>query len=260
MADMTQEQKDVNIQEVVAESSPAETQANAPITPTAEDAGAAKPENKVPQSRFNEVIEQRNADRIARERLEARVRELESVKPESGPRKSVADIEVDRLVKELGMEESAARSIVRTYENLTNAQRQEQVRTQNRHRAEEWATQKAEKDPVYKELEPELDKSFSFLEPEMQGFIAQNPHALEMFYESVKSKHLAGKSKDAYSKGADDAYKNKAAKQAIASVPGASSSVGKTQLTRDSLLKMSNSEYQKRLPEINEAIKNGTLK
>jgi hypothetical protein len=262
MADMVPEQTDVNSQEVVADSSPAMTQEAASITPTLENKGEAKaPENKVPQGRFNEVIQERNSEREARERLEARIRELETVRQESGPKQpSVVDLEVKRLVEKLGMEESAAREIVNTYQNLSQAQRREQEVAQNRFQAESWANQKAEKDPIYREIEPELDKSFSSLKPVMQQLIAQNADALEMFYENVKARHLGSKSKESYSKGAEDALKNKLTKQAISSVPGASSSGGKTALTRKSLAEMDNATYMKRLPEINDAIKNGTLK
>lgn len=262
MADMVAEQTDVNSQVVDGASSSPEAQVDVANTPTAEQAGANKaPENKIPQGRFNEVIQERNSEREARERLEARVRELETMRSEGGTkRESVADLEVKRLVSKLGMEESAAREIVMTYENLNQHQRREQAAAQSRFQAESWATDKAKNDPVYEDIEPELDKSFSSLNPQMQGFIAQNADALEMFYESVKSRHLGGKVKENYSKGAEDAYKNKAAKQAISSIPGSSSSVGKTELSRKSIAEMSVQEYQKRLPEINEALNKGLLK
>ncbi len=261
MADVIPEQTDVNSQVVDAASSSADTQVDVANTPTAENAGAPKaPENKIPQGRFNEVVQERNSEREARERLEARIRELESRGQEQVKRPSVADLEVKRLVEKLGMEESAAREIVSTFENLNQAQRREQAVARERMDAEAWAVQKAEKDPVYREIEPELDKAFSSLKPQMQQLIAQNADALEMFYEGVKLKHLGSKSKESYSKGAEEAYKNKAAKQAVSSVPGSSSSAGKTGLTRKGLAEMGNAEYMKRLPEINEAIRNGTLK
>lgn len=262
MADMVPEQTDVNSQVADAASSSADAQVEAPNTPTGELPVAAKaPENKIPQGRFNEVIQERNTEREARERLEARIRELESVRTEGAPkRQSVADLEVKRLVDKLGMEESAAREIVITYQNLNQAQRQEQEAQRMRVDAETWASRKAESDPVYKDLEPELDKSYSSLSQQMQYQIATNPEMLEMFYENVKAKHLGSKSKESYSKGVDDAYKTKMTKQAVSSAPGVSSSVGKTQLTRKSLADMSTAEYMKRLPEINEAISKGQLK
>ena len=262
MAEETLEQTDVNSQVADAASSSAEAKVDVANTPPVEHTGANKaPENKIPQGRFNEVIQERNSEREARERLEARVRELESTKSPSGFKQpSAADREVKRLVEKLGMEESAAREIVLTYENLNQVQRREQAVAASRIDAEAWANQKAEKDPIYKEIEPELDKSFSSMKPEIQALVAQNAEVLEMFYESVKSKHLGSKSKDSYSKGADDAYKNKMAKQAISSMPGSSSSVGKTELTRKSIAAMSPAEYVKRQSEINEAIVNGKLK
>lgn len=261
MADMVPDQTDVNSQVADAASSSAEAQVDVANTPTVENTGANKLENKIPQGRFNEVVKERNSEREARERLESRIRQLEAGSQEGAfKRKTVADLEVERLVKNLQMDEKAAREIVVTYENLSASQRREQEAAQSRFRAESWANQKAEKDPVYREIEPELDKSFSSLAPEMQSIIAQNADVLEMFYENIKAKHLSGKSKDAYSKGADDAYKNKAAKQAVSSTPGSSSSVGKTELTRESIRKMSTAEFTKRQSEINEAILSGKLK
>jgi len=261
MADMVPEQTDVNSQVVEAASSTATAQVEAPNTPSGEQLEAVKaPENKIPHARFNEVIQERNLEREARERLEARIRELESVRQEGPKRSSVADLEVKRLVEKLGMEESAAREIVNTYQNLNQANRNEQEAARQRQDAFAWADQKGKADPSYKEVEPELDRSFSALRPEMQQYVAQNPEALEMFYESVKAKHFAGKSKDSYSKGAEDALKNKLAKQAVSSVPGSSTSGGKAVLTRKGIAALGNDEYMRRLPEINEAIKNGTLK
>lgn len=261
MADMVPEQTDVNSQEASAASSTAVAQGDTSNTPTVENTGEAKaPENKIPQGRFNEVIQERNTEREARERLEARIRELESVRQEGPKRQSFGDIEAKRLAAKLGMEESAASEIVATFQNLTQAQQREQEAARQRQDAFAWADQKGKVDPLYKDIEPELDKSFSALRPEMQQYIAQNPDALEMFYENVKAKHLVSKSKDSYNKGAEDASKNKLLKQAVSSVHGTSAPGGKTALTRKSLAAMDTAEYMKRLPEINEAIKSGTLK
>ncbi len=264
MADAVSEQTDVNSQTAVADSSPVVAQPDAANTPTVENTGAPKVENKVPQTRFNEVIQERNSEREARERLENRIRELELGRSEGGfKRESVADLEVKRLVKELDMEEAAARSIVQTYQNLDQARSQEQEASKRRNDALAWASQKEQSDPVYKDIEPELDRSYGSLSPKMKYDIAQNPELLEMFYESVKAKHLGSKSKDSYSKGVEDALKNKGLKQAVSSVSGTSSSVGQTALSRESIRKMIQTDikqYVKRQAEINEAIKNGTLK
>ena len=265
MADVVPNKTDDNSQAAASASSTGEAQDEVSNTPPVENTGETnKSENKVPQSRFSEVVHERNSEREARERLEQRIRELESARSEGVSQKqSVYDREAKRLAEKLNMEESAAKEIVSTFQNLNQVQRLEQEAAQNRFQAENWATQKAENDPVYREIEPELDKSFSSLKPEMQSFIARNPEALEMFYESIKSKHTGSKSKELYEKGADDAYKNKAAKQAVTSVPGGSSSGGKTALTRKGIAEMIKndiSQYVKRQSEINEAILNGTLK
>lgn len=262
MADMTQEQTDENSQAVDSASSSEAAHVESATPPTGEKPEASSThENKIPQSRFNEVIEERNASRQREIALEARLQNLESSRSQAGPkRESVADLEVKRLVAKLGMSEDAAKELVESQLNIANSLRRDQEVAQSRFQAEQWAKQKAKDDADYAAIEPELDRQFSSLKPEMQTFIASNADALEMFYGNVKSKHQSNKAKEAYSKGADEAYKNKAAKQAVSSVPGSSSSGGKTSLTRDSIRKMDVKEYMSRQSEINEALKSGLIK
>ena len=72
MADVAPEQTDVNSQVADAVSSSADATVDVSTTPPAENVGETRPENKVPQTRFNEVIQERNSEREAREREKQR--------------------------------------------------------------------------------------------------------------------------------------------------------------------------------------------
>lgn len=261
MADVEQEKTGVNSQEASVDSPPAAAQVENANPPAEENSVADnKPENKVPQSRFNEVIEQRNKERELRERYESRIRDLESrqsVSPQQ--RESVVDREVKKLVAKHGMDEKAARDFVESAQAVSRAERQELERQMGQRDIMAWGERMAKDDPDYKALEPELDRAFAALPPQKQELIASDIDLLNMFYGNVKSSVAARKVKEAYQDGAKAAYEGKAAKQAVASIPGASANA-KRGISRKDILNMSNEEYTKRLPEINEAIRNGTLK
>ena len=259
MEDVIQEKTAVNSQEQVSGSAPVIENVEAATTPTTEQVEASSTqENKIPQSRFNEVIEQRNADRARAEALESRLRALESQKPGASPKETLVEAEVKRLVTKLQMSEEAAREIVQTNINIQQAHRNEQEARQRQVEASQWAGQKAAKDPDYKVLEPELDRQFSSLPSHMQAFIANNPSALEMFYDSVKSRHSTSKAKEAFGKGADEAYKTKQLKQAVSSTSGGSATPSKSGI--ENWRSWPLDEYKKRLPEINAALAKGQLK
>ena len=256
--DSTVDQKDDNIQDRAVDSSSAAGQDNSANPPTGENPGAAKPdENRVPQSRFSEVVQERNREREMREMYENRIRELESRPAVPAQRESVIDTQVKRLVSKLGMDENAARELVMSHHEIASAERAKVEARQSQFQAEEWARNKAQNDPDYRNIEPELDKEFSLKSPQMQQAIASNREMLEMFYDSVKSKHATGKAKEAFGKGADEAYKSKQLKEAISSVPGKSSGSATQAISRDLLRKMSPEEYMKRQPEINAWLRNG---
>lgn len=259
MADETLVQRDDNIQNAEAGTSSANAQAPTGTPPAGENPASGNgSENRVPQSRFNEVVHERNQ---IREMYEARIRELESRQSVQVPqRPSVIDAQAERLAKELSMDKDAARKIL---EANAEVRRAEQDEIENRHRAsraEEWARNKAQADPDFKALGPELDREFSAKSPQMQQRIAADPELLEMFYESVRSRHLGSRAKEAYAKGADEAYRAKQVKQAVSNVPGSSSGSGVTPLSREGIRRMSPEEYMKRQPEINEALRLGKLK
>lgn len=260
MADEQVAQTGGNSQEAPAATPSAEAQNVVATPPTGENPGANQgSENRIPQSRFNEVISERNRERDRVAQLESRLQQLESGAMGAPQKDPVIDAEVKRLVSRTGMSEEAAKEIVESSRNVARAERSQLELQQRMTQAEQWIAQKAQNDPMYKSLEPELDKSFNTLSPQMRRVISTDPEALEMFYDSVRARVSDGKAKEAFNKGASAAYENKATKAAVASVPGSGTSV-KPALTREAIRKMSVKEFTERQSEINEAIKSGTLK
>lgn len=261
MADETLVQRDENNQNAEAGASSANAQTPTGTPPAGENPASGNgSENRVPQSRFNEVVHEKNRERELREMYEARIRELESRQSVQVPqRPSVIDAQAERLAKELSMDKDAARKILEANAAVREAEMMEIEHRQKASRAEEWARNKAQVDPDFKALGPELDREFSAKSPQMQQRIASDPELLEMFYESVRSKNLGSKAKEAYAKGADEAYRAKQVKQAVSNVPGSSSGSGSASLSRELLRRMSPEEYMKRQPEINEALRLGKL-
>lgn len=257
MADENVEQTDENSQNASAASSSAEGQVSTDTPPTGEQPGSSAPENRIPQKRFNEVVQERNRERETRELYEQRIRDLESRQSVQVPqRESVIDVQAKRLAAKLGMDESAAREILESSAAIHQAERAKVEQRQSQFRAEEWARNKAKDDSDYAAIEPELDRAFSALGEQQKHVVATDPNMLEMFYESVRSKHLGNKAKEAYSKGAEEAYKAKQVKQAVSSVSGGSANNGKSKLTLEDIQsgavsRMSDKEYRERQSEIN---------
>lgn len=217
-------------------------------TPTVENTGVTTGENKIPQSRFNEVIQQRNE-------LEARLQALEkSQSTTKAP--SIAELEAQRLAARLGAKPEATMEIINTINNLRDAERQNDVMQRRAKDAKDWAGRKAKEDADYDALGSSLDKEFSSLSKERQFQISADPDLLEMFYGSVKAKYLGGKVTEAFNKGKEDAYKTKATKEAMSTTGGTAGSGGKTALTMESIVKLTPKEQMERQAEVNEFLRN----
>src|SRR3990172_7821907 len=107
MADVEQDKKDENSQKADVASSSTNAGAGNAKPPTDEKSVADRsPENRVPQSRFNEVITERNRERELRETYESRIRDLEARQSSrAATQESVVDREVKKLVAKHGMDE-----------------------------------------------------------------------------------------------------------------------------------------------------------
>ncbi len=235
--------------EVVTESPTGITPIVEATTPTVENTGANTKENKIPQSRFNEVIQQRNE-------LETRLQALEKNQSGSTKSPSVAELEAQRLAARLGAKPEAAMEIVNTINNLRDAERRGDEMQRRAKDAKDWTGRKAKEDADYDALGPSLDKEFSALSKERQFQISSDPELLEMFYGSVKSRYLGNKVSEAFNKGKEDAYKTKATKESVSSTNGGTASGGKTALTMETISNLTPKEQMERQAEVNEFLRN----
>lgn len=239
------------------ESAPAEPQ-NTNTAPPAEENSVGVQgsentnENRVPQSRFNEVIEQRNRERQIRAEYEARLRELESRQSmPQAQQKSVIEAEAEALAEELGMDKKAAMRLMKAQEKIVQARQTEVEAQLQQYQLGSWHNNLANKYKDYSELSPKMAQAFDSLPQSEQQRVLASPYALEMFYHYVKGQNLGDTLDKVKTQAAQDAYNNKLAKQAATSVPGASSPKPAGMLSREAIANMDSAEYMKRLPEIN---------
>lgn len=254
---------DANSQPSGAAPSPAPAQSNAGSPPAeSKSVPETKPDsNAIPYTRFSEVVRERNEERRKSQEYEARLRQLEAGRPSSASApEDVVSAEAKRLAERLKMSPEAAREVAESASRISNARASQIEQRQRQQEVIEWTRRLAEKHSDYSELEPLLDKEFSKLGDEDKAYVASSPQRLEMFYSHVKGMSAEAKVKEAFEKGASEAYKNQAAKTGVSSVPGTASQPQKGQLTLAAIRAMSSEDYVKRLPEINDAIKRGILK
>jgi hypothetical protein len=249
----------VNSGAAAAGSAPDAAQGNAANTPAGENTGANanQGENRIPQSRFNEVIEQRNREREMREQYEKRIRDLEQNQPNPAV-KSVEDQEVDRLVSRLNLSKEAAREIVQSSANVAKAQRQVVDQRLQQYELNGWREQLTRQYPDYQATEAKMAEVWNTLEPHERQLALSSRRGLEMLYSYAKGQGLGQVINQAREQAANEVYDNKLVKQAVSSVPGASAKAT-APLNAASIAAMSIEEYKRRLPEINEALTKGLI-
>lgn len=255
--DQVVDKTDVNSQVEGSAASTDASQKAATNPPTEENSGVEqRSENKIPQHRFNEVIQERNAERERREAIEARLLAMEGRLPGQSSGK---DAEVERLTKKLGMSEEAARELA----SIVDARAQKQSGQVNAQlqamKLAEWNRSMEQKYKDYQELVPDMEKVFSRLSPQAQMLAVSDPEGLEMLYH--RTKYLKGGAMDnkAFDKGAQDAYQKKGEKQAVSSLPGQGSVSSKPEISAEYLKSIRGNvvEYKKNLERINHWLSTG---
>jgi len=253
---MADEEKDVKIDG--AGSSTAPVQEGSASTPVGEQPTAKTPEKEVPYDRFQEVIKQKNSEKQLREQYEARIKELEGRLPNG--QSTDSDLLLKRLV-DGGLKPEAAKLIVETNREITR-KALEPIQAREQARAvDSWVKELERGDPDYKKLKPELEKAFDALSDEEKRLAVSSPKGLEWFYKSVKSEVLGAEVSKAREAGVKQGYESKSLKEGMSSSPK-SGTATETPLTFESIRSgaiknMSDAEYAKRLPEINEILKKG---
>lgn len=259
MADAEQS-TDANQSQESSASSTENSQEQEVKTSTGENTGTsqATEQQSIPYTRFHEVVEQKNREKELRTQYETKIRELESRLPQTATQQGV-DSEVARLVKDIGMSEEAAKAVVATQKSIADRTMAEVRQHQHQQDVRSWSDNLSKRFKDYDEYVPQMEKVWNEMSPNEQALVVSSQRGLEMLYKHVRSDTLEAKVKESYQKGADQAYQNKAGKQAVSNSSGASSANPNGKLTRESIAKMPIEEYMKRQAEINDAVKAGLI-
>ena len=169
------------------------------------------------------------------------------------------DVLVQRLVK-LGIGEDAAKEMVDVQREAARQERRVLDEKVHGYEIDSWHSDLERKHKDYREMFPAMEKAFAALSPQAQLLAVSGPDALELLYKGVKADTADRKAQESFNAGANSAYQNKALKQAGSSIPGQGNGGGPQKLTPAAIGAMSDAEYKRRLPEINDAISNRTLK
>lgn len=246
---------------------PSETSQTGQVTtPPVENTGSSTPaavsnEGRIPYSRFQEVVSQKNEYQSKIEALERRLGAFESNLVQNRPASQTEEA-VGRLVA-AGLEPNAAKLLVETQMSLMEARVNERIspleQKAQRQDVDGWIRGFAQDHADYRSLEPEMEKVFANLPQHQQAFIAGSPEGLEMLYWKVKGTSAQNQVQQSQTAGATQAYNNIAQKAAMASTPSASVGTGNA-ITREAIGKMTQAEYAQNRAAIFEAYKNGTIR
>lgn len=245
------------VKDGVAASTPASAQTAPAITPAGEQPAAKGTEKEVPYDRFQEVIKQKNEEKVLRQQYEAKIRELEGRLPSGG---STPDKLVERLVAG-GMNKESAKLIADAAREANQEAMAPIHARENARSVNEWVKDIERTDPEYKKLKPQLEKAFDALSNEEKQFAVSSQKGLEWFYKAVKSDALSEEVTKARAEGVKQGYESKSLKEGMAGTPKSGTALDEP-LTFESIRsgaikKLSDAEYQKRLPEINAILAKG---
>lgn len=215
--------------------------------PAGERPADSRSEQRIPLPRFNEVIDQRNQAQALAERLELRLKEMETRLP---PAKPAGEEEVERLTK-AGVPEATARQVVAVAENVGNRKNREVQAQLAQYQLAEWHREMERKHSDYRETAPDMEKVFTALPPVTQQLCMSSPAGLEMLYNQAKAGKSITDAQKAFEAGAQSVVSKKAEKLAVSSIPGGSSGNSSQELTGAIITAMSPEEFKKRQVEIN---------
>lgn len=251
MSDEAVTQAAVNSGNDSAASASAESQGESTTPPAGEQPVVGNSEQRIPKQRFDQVVDQRNREREIRTQYENRIRELEQRQNGSVAQPSIIDRETERLVNKLGMNKDAAKELLESISGVAKAERGQVEQQLQRYEMQHWQEGLAAKYKDYRELEPKMAEIWNQMPQHEQMSVVSSPRQLEMLYHYAKSQNFDGAVDDARKQGAEQAYANKLAKQAVSSTVGASGLKPGGALNRKAIDQMSIEEYTRRRPEIN---------
>lgn len=240
-----------------SEGSPAAEGQEAVAKPPVEENSTAKgTENRIPHSRFNEVLQERNEERSRREAMEARLRDVES-RLSAVPKGRGDEAEVARLVKNLNMSEEAARELMEI-NRIANERANAPLRAQQQaNEIAQWNRDMGAKYKDYEAVVPAMEKVFNGLSQHEQMLVMSGKRGLEMLYHDAKAMVSSDETKRAYDEGAAKAYDKKAEKKAVSNMPGSGSKGPSQEISAEWVRNASVEEYKKNLTRVNHWLATG---
>lgn len=236
-----------------------EVQANTPGSEQlpAQTTATETAENRVPLTRLNEVIEQRNELKTRYEELERRLQAVEK------PQETQENKYIKTLV-ERGMDEDAAKLLVETASMIAEEKAESFVQPvlqkSAKREVDEWRTTFAKAHPDFIQLEPKMLETFKGLSKEMREYVVSSDKELENFYYMVKGREADASAAKAAQLAADEAYKTKGLKTAVSSTPGATATnTTQATFTREQIAQMDSATYLKNRARIMELMNEGKL-
>ncbi len=223
--------------------------------PAGENPASTSSENRIPQSRLNEVIEQRNRERALREQMEARLTDFEKRLP---PAKAAGEEEIERLVKR-GVTKEIAEEVVRTAEAVGDRKSRQVEARLAQYQLAEWHRNMESKYKDYRETTSEMEKVFSSLPLQTQAMCTSSEAGLDMLYHYAKSAKGIDKSREAFVAGAQSVQTLKDQKAAVSSGSGRASVKPIQDISPAYLasIRGNTEEYQKNLKRINHWLATG---
>lgn len=216
-------------------------------------------DKSVPYTRFQEVIQKKNAH-------EQKIKELEDRLNQLQPAEKQAQTALDRQVAKLvsrGMDENVARLIAETSSEIAQEQVSERLAPMERASVEKemesWIDNFSKQHTDYKDLEPEMQKIFTNLPESTKSIVVSDKMGLELLYSHAKRQKLEQELGKKFQEGVSKAYDNKGLKAAVSSTPVTAKMPDNT-LTRESISKMGEEEYTRRKSEIVSAMFSGQIK
>ena len=255
MSDESVENTDVNTapQADASESSTESTQDSLESKPPAEESSATKtPEDqRIPKSRLDEVIAERNQVRLELKEIKDRLTKQDA-DSQSDKDTQRANRAVERLMGR-GVDKEVAELLAETMADIAEDRVERRVgpveqKTAKRE-VDSWLQDFTRSHKDADEYQPEMERVFSALPESMKNLVVSDRLGLEMLYGYVKGKKAESELEKAKQTGRDEAYGNQGLKRAVSGSTN-SAPAPKGVPTELELSQMSNEEYKELLKKV----------
>ena len=192
----------------------------------------------VPYDRFSEVVKEKNEFKERLATLEAKL-----AKP---AQPSLAEKAAAKLAQR-GVDPSVAPALGEVLVEIAGEAAHEKLtpfeQAQSQREMADWLKDFKKEHKDYDSLKPQMYEVYSTFSPKAQELIVSDPKSMELLYSHVKRAALEKQVNEAYQKGVDDAYANRATKAAVSSTPS-SATPAQPKLTPEYIESLSMAEYK----------------